>query len=289
MALGLAGMEQGASPRSSLAPPGRPGALVNRILRLLVWISFALGGWIQIHGQPIAPSSTRLAVPPPPGETVSEPPLEIPLPAHATPVSSAQTTRGFRVIPGRNPPPSPAETASAEAVYLISSGEEKPSIQPENANLNLPQDLEITALDTGEKILLPAGTYRQILQIPIDSPTMQKAEMTRRDQSLPVEVPPQKSRYAEPEKKPIWVRYESLEKIRIGEAERRGGIDLPSHGPLHLGPRVWYAKAESADVGSSLFYFVFGGLGYSAANLTGWSAGNTREIPGDFEYRLIRR
>jgi len=25
------------------------------------------------------------------------------------------------------------------------------------------------------------------------------------------------------------------------------------------------------------------------ANMAGWSAGNTREIPGDFEYRLIRR
>ena len=262
---------------------------MKQILRLLVWISFALAGWNQIHGQLVAPSSTRLTVTPSPGETVSEPPFEVPLPAHATPVSSAQAPRGFRVIPGRNPPPSPAESASAEAKYLISSGEEKPPIRPENANLNLPQDLEILALDTGEKILLPAGTYRQILQIPIDSPTMQKAEKTRRDQSLPVEVPTRKSRYAEPEKKPVWVRYESLEKIRIGEAERRGGIDLPSHGPHRLGPRVWYAKAESADVGSSLFYFVFGGLGYSAANLTGWSAGNTREIPSDFEYRLIRR
>jgi len=262
---------------------------VKHILRLLVWIAFTLGGWSQIHGQPVAPSSTRLAVAPPPGETGSEPPFEVPLPAHAAPSSSAKTSKGFQVIPGRNPPPSSAETTPAQAEYLLSNEEEKPPITPENANLNLAQELEIVALDTGEKILLPAGTYRQILQIPIDSPTMQKAEMTRRDQSLPVEVPPKKSRYAEPEKKPVWVRYESLEKIKIGEAERRGGIDLPSHGPRGLGPRVWYAKAESADVGSSLFYFVFGGLGYSAANLTGWSAGNTREIPGDFEYRLIRR
>jgi hypothetical protein len=71
--------------------------------------------------------------------------------------------------------------------------------------------------------------------------------------------------------------------------ERRGGLDIPSHGPSGLGPRVWYAKSETADIASSAFYFVFGGLGYSTANFLGWSAGNTREIPSDFEYRLIRR
>jgi hypothetical protein len=118
---------------------------------------------------------------------------------------------------------------------------------------------------------------------------MQTTDQIRRDQARAVEVKKETSRYAEPEKKPVWVRYESLEKIKIGEAERRGGIDLPSHGPKELGPRVWYAKSETADVASSVFYFVFGGLGYSTANVLGWSAGNTRAIPGDFEYRLIRR
>ena len=118
---------------------------------------------------------------------------------------------------------------------------------------------------------------------------MQTTDQVRRDQAPPVEVKRETSRYGEPEKKPIWVRYESLEKIKIGDAERRGGIDLPSHGSKDLGPRVWYAKSETADLASSLFYFVFGGLGYSTANVLGWSAGNTRAIPGDFEYRLIRR
>ena len=118
---------------------------------------------------------------------------------------------------------------------------------------------------------------------------MKQTSQTRRDQARPIETETPKSRYAEPEAKPVWVRYESLERIKIGENESRGGIDLPSHGPDGLGPRVWYAKSETADLASSVFYFVFGGLGYSAANLLGWSAGNTRQIPGDFEYRLIRR
>lgn len=260
---------------------------MKRIFRLLVGSSLALGGWHQLHGQPVAPSSTRLTVTPPAGEAISEPPFEVPLPAHAAP--SATASRGFQVIPGRKAVSSAPETEPAQAEYLLPDPNEKTPITPENANLNLPTDLEITATDTGEKILLPAGTYRQILQIPIDSPLMQTTDQVRRNQALPVEVKKETSRYAEPEKKPVWVRYESLEKIKIGEAERRGGIDLPSHGPHGLGPRVWYAKAESADVGSSLFYFVLGGLGYSTANLAGWSAGNIREIPGDFEYRLIRR
>jgi len=94
---------------------------------------------------------------------------------------------------------------------------------------------------------------------------------------------------APPNLKPIWVRYEGLEKIKIGPDERRGGIDLPVRGPADLKPRLWYAKSETADTWSSLFYFVFGGAGYSVANLAGWSAGNTREIPMDFAYRLIRK
>lgn len=222
-------------------------------------------------------------------DSPEEVPFIVPLPAHSTNAPQASSAVGFRVPPGRQSSPSPMEKETATAEYFLPDRDTKPPIAPENANLNLPTDLEFNATDTGEKIVLPAGTYRQILQLPIQSPRMQTTDQIRRDQAQPVEVPKAKSRYAEPEKKPVWVRYESLEKIRIGEAERRGGIDLPSHGPKELGPRVWYAKSETTDVASSVFYFVFGGLGYSTANLLGWSAGNIREIPGDFEYRLIRR
>ena len=213
----------------------------------------------------------------------------VPLPAHAVRSKSDSETPGFRVTSGRTPQPAQADQAEPSATYRLPDRDEKPAITPETSNLNLPSELEITATDTGEKILLPAGTYRQILQLPIDSPMMRTADQTRRDQAPPTEVKKQISRYAEPDRKPVWVRYESLEKIKIGESERRGGIDVPSHGPKGLGPRVWYAKSETADWASSVFYFVFGGLGYSTANVLGWSAGNTREIPENFEYRLIRR
>lgn len=241
------------------------------------------------QGAEVAPASTRLKVTPSPRLDAGGEPFVVPLPAHAAGQTAPLAPPGFRVSSSRMAAPAKPEEFPSQAEYLLPDRDEKPPITPENSNLNLPADLEITATDTGEKIVLPAGTYRQILQIPIDSPLMQTTDQTRRDQAPPVVMPKEKSRYSEPESKPIWVRFESLEKIKIGETERRGGIDLPSHGPRELGPRVWYAKSETADVASSVFYFVFGGLGYSTANLLGWSAGNTRAISGDFEYRLIRR
>ena len=175
----------------------------------------------------------------------------------------------------------PAEKETAQ--------EKLPPITPDLANLNLATDLELVTLDTQEKVYLPAGTYRQILRIPIDSPTMQSAQKTRRERRPEVMVTDPLPPAPGPEKKPLWIRYESLEKIKINDEERRGGVDVPINGPAELKLRLWYAKSETADAASAVFYFVFGGLGYSTANLLGWSAGNTREIPGDFEYRLIRR
>ena len=265
---------------------------------LFLAVCLAGAGCLKLSAQEPSPPESSLVPKRSPGQLFL-PPMEtkadtqdsfkVPLPAHAAKSPIESGSPGFRVTSSRQPQPAPAEEADPPATYRLPDRDEKPPITPEDSNLNLPSDLEITTTDTGEKILLPAGTYRQILQLPIDSPLMQSTEQTRRDQAPPVELKKPKSRYAAPERKPVWVRYESLEKIKIGEAERRGGIDVPSHGPKGLGPRVWYAKSETADLASSVFYFVFGGLGYSTANLLGWSAGNTREISGDFEYRLIRR
>jgi len=165
----------------------------------------------------------------------------------------------------------------------------KPPLTPELANLNLPEDVTVENSDPDQVIFLPAGTYRQILQFPIDSPLMQKTQATRNRHGPEIKVEEVSTNLAPPNLKPIWIRYEGLEKIKIGQDERRGGIDLPVRGPADLKPHLWYAKSETADAWSSLFYFVFGGAGYSVANLAGWSVGNTREIPVDFAYRLIRK
>jgi len=165
----------------------------------------------------------------------------------------------------------------------------KPPLTPEIANLNLPSEVEVPNEDPEKILYLPAGTYRQILQIPIDSPTLQSANQIRIQRGQDVKATPVLLQKPTPNTKPLWIRYESLEKIKIGGEERRGGIDLPVNGPTDLKPRLWYAKSETADTWSSLFYFVFGGAGYTVANLAGWSAGNVREIPVDFPYRLVRK
>jgi len=267
-------------------------------MKAVCFVAFLWVGGFPIWGEPsqelslqdLAPTSTRLQITPASSQSPPTEPFVVPLPAHAMKAPPPPSSpAAFHSPSSRNSRVAPPEKLPSQAEYLLPDRDQKAPITPEISNLNLPADLEITATDTGERIVLPAGTYRQILQLPIDSPLMKATEQMRRDQGQPTEVKQEKSRYAEPERKAVWVRYESLEKIKIGDAERRGGIDLPSHGPKELGPRVWYAKSETADVASSIFYFVFGGLGYSTANLFGWSAGNIRQIPGDFEYRLIRR
>lgn len=165
----------------------------------------------------------------------------------------------------------------------------KPRLTPDIANLNLPTDLTVDDPDPDKVIFLPAGTYRQILQFPIDSPLMRKAQTTREHHGPEVKAEETIKTPATHSSSPLWIRYEGLEKIKIGSDERRGGIDLPMNGAADLKPRIWYAKSEDADPWSSLFYFVFGGAGYTVANLAGWSAGNTRELPNSFEYRLIRK
>ncbi len=186
-------------------------------------------------------------------------------------------------------PPSALTGPATQTQEPESEEEKKPPLTPENSNLNLPEDLELETLDTKEKVFLPAGTYRQILRIPLDSPTMQSAQKTRAERRPEVKQEKLISMETKEAGQPLWIRYESLEKIKINEEERRGGIDLPIHGPKDVTLRLWYAKSETADTASSVFYFIFGGLGYSTANILGWSAGNTRQIPSDFEYRLIRK
>jgi len=181
------------------------------------------------------------------------------------------------------------ESASKPSTEKKALTPPKPPLTPEIANLNLPSEVEVPNEDPDKVLYLPAGTYRQILQIPIDSPTMQSANQIRIQRGQEVRAAPVLPPKLAPNTKPLWIRYESLEKIKIGGEERRGGIDLPVNGPTDLKPRLWYAKSETADTWSSLFYFVFGGTGYTVANLAGWSAGNVREIPIDFPYRLIRK
>lgn len=212
-----------------------------------------------------------------------------PLPAHAQAQACCLSTEAsFTVDSSKHHQGTRFSPTTAPAKFLLPEDKASTPLTPELANLNLPVDTTLVAKETGENIILPAGTYRQILQLPIDSPLLQKQNRNRELHAPPHPEESGRSKYSPPPIDPIWVRYESLEKIKIDGVERRGGLDIPSHSP-ELEPRVWYAKSESTDAGSAFFYFLFGGLGYGAANAAGWSAGNVREISNKFEYRLIRR
>jgi len=236
-------------------------------------------------GNPVATNSPTYA---------KEMPATAPMGGAGAPAPDSTTNKTQETIAESSTTSDPMGGAARESASQPSEEKKeltppKPPLTPEIANLNLPSDVEVPNQDPDKVLYLPAGTYRQILQIPIDSPTMQLANQMRTQRGQEVKVAPVLPPKPVPNTKPLWIRYESLEKIKIGGEERRGGIDLPVNGSTDLKPRLWYAKSETADTWSSLFYFVFGGAGYSVANLAGWSAGNVREIPVDFPYRLIRK
>ena len=237
-------------------------------------------------GAPVANKS-------PTSTSAKEVPAPDPMGGATTPTSETTTNKAQNTVAESTTPSDPIGGAVKESASTPSAEKKalpplKP-LTPEIANLNLPSEVEVPNEDPDKVLYLPAGTYRQILQIPIDSPTMQSANQMRTQRSQEVKAAPVLSPKPELNTKPLWIRYESLEKIKIGAEERRGGIDLPVNGPKDLKPRLWYAKSETADAASSVFYFVFGGAGYTVANLVGWSAGNTRDIPVEFPYRLIRK
>jgi len=223
-----------------------------------------------------------------------EMPAADPMGGASTPASNATTNKAQEPTEKTLAPSDPMGGTAQESGSKSSTEKKaltppKPPLTPEIANLNLPSEVEVPNEDPEKVLYLPAGTYRQILQIPIDSPTMQSANQIRVQRGQEVKATPVLPPKPTPNTKPLWIRYESLEKIKIGGEERRGGIDLPVNSPTELKPRLWYAQADTADTWSSLFYFVFGGAGYTVANLAGWSAGNVREIPVDFSYRLVRK
>ena len=107
-----------------------------------------------------------------------------PLSGATAPASNAATNQAVEAAAEPSTPSDPIgitgekpkSTPSAEKKTLTPP---KPPLTPEIANLNLPSDVEVPNEDPDKVLFLPAGTYRQILQIPIDSPTMQSVNQSR--------------------------------------------------------------------------------------------------------------
>ena len=132
-------------------------------MRLICLCLILLSGAFSGEGkaQPLAPKHSApgrlsLTPPSPPPEAKEFP---VPLPAHAQ-TNPLKLPHSFRVESSREPsaPRIPLETGSAQ--YLLDEKKNTEVITPEAANLNLPADTVVLAKDSGEKITLPAGTYR---------------------------------------------------------------------------------------------------------------------------------
>jgi hypothetical protein len=265
----------------------------HRIFLILVLTSMTAPARDPVEPDPMG-GGNPVATNSPTSTSAKEMPVTDPMGGAALPASDTTTNKAHETVEESSTPSDPMggtvdESASQPSAEKKAVTPPKPPLTPEIANLNLPSEVEVPNEDPEKVLYLPAGTYRQILQIPIDSPTMQSANQIRLQRGQEAKAAPVLPQKTAPNTKPLWIRYESLEKIKIGGEERRGGIDLPVNGPTELKPRLWYAKSETADTWSSLFYFVFGGAGYTVANLAGWSAGNVREIPVEFPYRLVRK
>jgi len=157
-------------------------------------------------GNPVATNS-------PTSTAAKEIPAADPMGGATAPTSDATTNKAQKPIEESAPTPSAEKHAFTPP---------KPPLTPEIANLNLPSEVEVPNEDPDKVLFLPAGTYRQILQIPIDSPTMQSANQIRIQRGQEVRAAPVLPPKPAPNIKPLWIRYESLEKIKIGGEERRG-------------------------------------------------------------------
>ena len=168
-------------------------------------------------GNPVATNSPTSAA-------AKEIPAADPMGGGTAPASDTTTSKAQETAPESSTPSDPMGGTVKESTSTPSAEKKaitppKPPLTPEIANLNLPSEVEVPNEDPDKVLYLPAGTYRQILQIPIDSPTMQSANQMRTQRSQEVKAAPVLSPKPEPNTKPLWIRYESLEKIKIGGLE----------------------------------------------------------------------
>ena len=118
----------------------------------------------------------------PTSTSTKEIPAPDPMGGATTPTSETTTNQAQETVAESSTPSDPL--AGKKTVPPL-----KP-LTPEIANLNLPSEVEVPNEDPNKVLYLPAGTYRQILQIPIDSPTMESANQMRIQRSQEVKIAP---------------------------------------------------------------------------------------------------
>jgi len=162
--------------------------------------------------------------------------------------------------PARLSPPTPSPAPSKSAPILPPSSETTidPLLDP-----NRPKNcqLEITneqTLNCGSvSVVLCPGTYKQVKIV--DGPQDKKATegTSLRPQAIGLG----------------YIRYLSDTKLKIGDKERMGGIDVGIRPKDNLPVRIWYKKMSEVDDITKAFTFIFPPVGL-IAGAGAWSSGN---------------
>ena len=147
----------------------------------------------------------------------------------------------------QTPPPPPSPTGEIDPLL--------DPTRPKNCQLNITVEQTI-ACDT-ISVKLPVGTYKQVKIM--DGPQEKKAiEGTS--------LKPQAVGLG-------YIRYQSEVKLKIGETERTGGIDVGIRPEDNFPVRIWYKKMTEVDDITNAFTFIFPPVGL-IAGAGAWSSGN---------------
>jgi len=127
--------------------------------------------------------------------------------------------------------------------------------RPKNCQLEITNEQTLPCGDVS--VVLPSGIYKQITIV--EGPEGRKAiEGT--------ELKPQSVGIG-------YIRYLSDTKLKIGDTERLGGIDVGIRPQDNLPARIWYKKMTEVDDITKAFTFIFPPVGL-IAGAGAWSSGN---------------
>jgi len=162
--------------------------------------------------------------------------------------------------PARLSPPTPAPAPSKPNPILPPSSETTidPLLDPNRPkNCQLEISNEQTLNCGSASVVLSPGTYKQVKIV--DGPQDKKATegTSLRPQAVGLG----------------YIRYLSDTKLKIGDTERVGGIDVGIRPQDNLPVRIWYKKMTEVDDITKAFTFIFPPVGL-IAGAGAWSSGN---------------
>jgi len=162
--------------------------------------------------------------------------------------------------PARLSPPTPTPAPSKSAPILPPSSETTidpllDPTRPKNCQLEISNE---QTLNCGSvSVVLSPGTYKQVKIV--DGPQDKKAT---------------EGTFLRPQANGLgYIRYLSDTKLKIGDTERMGGIDVGIRPQDNLPVRIWYKKMSEVDDITKAFTFIFPPVGL-IAGAGAWSSGN---------------